>query len=92
MRTKRRWQVGFVCVVLMALLAPAALAVDVCGQRETYIWEEPLPVDIDCETGTVLVFGSTVNLLTGAHVSFNLTTNPGLYSFGDSTINITVIP
>jgi hypothetical protein len=34
MRTGRKWQVGVVCVVLMALLTPAALAVDFAGGGE----------------------------------------------------------
>ncbi|MHC4930511.1 MAG: hypothetical protein ACYTFU_12870 [Planctomycetota bacterium] len=31
MSKKRKWMAGVVCVVLMALLAPVALAVDICG-------------------------------------------------------------
>jgi hypothetical protein len=34
MSTRRKWMVGVVCVVLMALLAPAALAVDFAGGGE----------------------------------------------------------
>jgi hypothetical protein len=37
MRTEREWQVSLVCVVLMALLTPAAWALDVCGQSYVYL-------------------------------------------------------
>ncbi len=69
MRTESKWQVGLVCVVLMALLTPAAWALDICGQPMLIIDGEPDPVDIDCATGYTIVSNSTVNLLPGAHIS-----------------------
>lgn len=69
MRTESKWQVGLVCVVLMALLTPTARALEVCNQPFLFIAGEPDPVDIDCATGTTFVSNSTVNLLPGAHIS-----------------------
>jgi len=93
MRTERNWQVGIVCVVLMALLAPSAVALDVCGQPFLIVDGEPDPVDIDCETGYTIVSNSTVNLLPGAHISEAIGGGPGTgiltVNFGaDNIINI----
>ena len=77
MRSERMWKVGLVCVVAMALLAPAAVALDVCGQPVLFIMSEPDPVDIDCATGYTIVSNSTVNLLPGAHISEEIGGAPG---------------
>jgi len=71
MRTESKWQgqVGLICIVLLALLAPIARALDVCDQAFLIIDGEPDPVDIDCSTGYTIVSNSTVNLLPGAHIS-----------------------
>lgn len=87
MKATRKWQVGLVCVVLMALLTPTAMALDVCGQGSSFIISEPDPVDIDCETGTILVSDSTVNLLPGGHISDALGGAPGS---GNLTVDASV--
>ena len=81
MRTERRWQVGLVCVVLMALLTPTAVAGILCGQDYEFIQDEPGPVDIACVTGSVYVMNGTANLVAGGEVT-------DLVSFAGSTINI----
>jgi hypothetical protein len=92
MRTKRRWQVGMVCIVLVALLAPAVNAFDYCGVQSGFdsLWFQTVP-DIDCETGRVTLYGSTVTLVPGAHISEAIAgaTAGILESLGSSTIDIT---
>jgi hypothetical protein len=77
MSKTRKWMVGVVCVVLMALLAPMAWALDVCNQPVLFIASEPAPVDIYCPTGYTIVSNSTVNLLPGAHISEAIGGAPG---------------
>jgi len=91
MSTGRNWQVGFVCVVLLALLVSSpALAVDVCGQPFAFISGETNQV-IDCATGYLIVDSSTVTLLPGAHLSDTVGGGAGtgnLASGGYNTIDI----
>lgn len=71
-------RVVLVLTVLMALwVSSPASAMDVCGQEFVFIMSEPDPVNIDCETGPVIVSDSTVNLLPGAHISDDLGGAPG---------------
>ena len=61
MRTERRWQVGLVCVVLMALLTPAALAEDFVGGGE-------FTVDYTLPTADFIhsIYDATVNFEVGS--------------------------
>ncbi|MHC4386684.1 MAG: hypothetical protein ACYSUG_06805, partial [Planctomycetota bacterium] len=69
MEQKRSLQVGVVCVALMALLMPAAYAVD-CAEAFMYIdGSVSGPVDVNCVTGDIIIAQNTLNLLPGSHIS-----------------------
>ena len=78
MRTGK-WQVGVVCVVLMAMLTPAALAVDFIGGGP-YTIDYPLS-DANYE---VLVQDATVNLETGSE----LVDYSGMTAVNGSVVNV----
>ena len=80
MRTGK-WQVGVVCVMLMAMLVSVSNAALLCGQPFEWLENEPGPVDIACATGSVYVINGTANLLTGGEVT-------DLMGYPGSTINI----
>ena len=72
-----------VLLLLCIIGGPSALAIDVCGESFVMIMAEADPVNIDCETGQLLIMSSTVNLLPGGHISDNLMPG-GAYLFAES--------
>ena len=77
MRTGRKWQVGVVCVVLMALLTPAALAVDFAGGGEFTVdyvlddWNNIYDATVSFEAGSSLPDGGWLLSVEGAVVNIN---------------------
>jgi hypothetical protein len=79
MSKTRKWMVGVVCVVLMALLAPAALAVDFAGGGE-YVVDYALPTADFMHS----VYDATVNFEDGS----SLPEGNWLLSVDGSIVNI----
>ncbi|MHC4232328.1 MAG: hypothetical protein ACYSOQ_05955 [Planctomycetota bacterium] len=85
MSKKRKWMAGVVCVVLMALLAPVALAVDICGivggTLQLYSGETIEMLD-GCVYDHQLTLGNATLTLDGGEITGILNAWP------DSTVDI----
>lgn len=85
MSKKRKWMAGVVCVVLMALLAPVALAVDICGivggTLQLYSGETVEMLD-GCVYDHQLTLGNATLTLDGGEITGILNAWP------DSTVDI----
>lgn len=90
MKLKARVVMVLTALVSLLLSSPAS-ALDVCGQPFSFIISEPEPVNIDCETGMLIVSNSTVNLLPGAHISNELAGGVGAgYITVDASVSSTI--